>query len=137
MASKKTSPKDMLPLCGAPSPEDGTDPRESSLEKSAPRKGDRKVRQLCSQVAETLGLVLSGECGDEVLPESSGSWRSNPRRMASHFHHVCGIAWRDNRCENDVMETLNANHGQAAFAKIAGGAAITRTAPKARIFELL
>lgn len=27
----------------------------------------RKALQLCSQVADTLSLVLSGECGDEVL----------------------------------------------------------------------
>ena len=34
---------------------------------ATPQKGDRKVRQLCSQVAETLSLVLSGECADELL----------------------------------------------------------------------
>jgi ribosome-binding factor A len=27
----------------------------------------RKARQLCRQVADTLGLVLAGECQDEVL----------------------------------------------------------------------
>jgi ribosome-binding factor A len=31
------------------------------------RKPDRKLLQLCSQVADTLNQVLSGECGDDVL----------------------------------------------------------------------
>ena len=42
------------------------DPREFAR-KGRSRKGDRKVRQLCSQVAETLSLVLSGEFADELL----------------------------------------------------------------------
>jgi len=32
-----------------------------------PLRGDRKARQLCRQVADTLGQVLSGECDDEIL----------------------------------------------------------------------
>jgi ribosome-binding factor A len=66
MTAKKTSKKEMLPLCGEIHPEDGMDPGEFAR-KERPRKGDRKVRQLCSQVAETLSQVLSGECADEVL----------------------------------------------------------------------
>jgi ribosome-binding factor A len=31
------------------------------------RKENRKAKQLCRQVAETLDLVLSGDCRDEVL----------------------------------------------------------------------
>jgi ribosome-binding factor A len=66
MNAKKPSQKEMSSLCGEIHPEDGMDPREFAR-KERPRKGDRKVRQLCSQVAETLSLVLSGECGDELL----------------------------------------------------------------------
>jgi ribosome-binding factor A len=33
----------------------------------ATRKPDRKLMQLCSQVAETLSQVLSGECDDDIL----------------------------------------------------------------------
>jgi ribosome-binding factor A len=66
MTAKKPSPKKMPPLCGELGPEDGMDPREFAR-KGRPRKEDRKVRQLCSQVAETLSLVLSGECGDELI----------------------------------------------------------------------
>jgi ribosome-binding factor A len=66
MNAKKPSKKDMISLCGEIQPEDGMDPREF-FRKGRPRKGDRKARQLCSQVAETLNLVLSGECGDDLL----------------------------------------------------------------------
>ena len=66
MTAKKPSPKEMPSLCGEIGPEDGMDPRKFA-QKGRPRKGDRKVRQLCSQVAQTLSLVLSGECGDALL----------------------------------------------------------------------
>ena len=66
MTAKKPSQKEMLSLCGEIHPEDGMDPRQFARE-GRPRKGDRKVRQLCSQVAETLSQVLSGECGDELV----------------------------------------------------------------------
>ncbi len=66
MTARKPSKKEMPALCGEIHPEDGMDPREFAR-KGRPRKGDRKARQLCSQVAETLGQVLSGECGDELL----------------------------------------------------------------------
>jgi ribosome-binding factor A len=66
MTARKPSQEEMLALCGEIRPEDGMDPRDFA-KKPRPKKGDRKVRQLCSQVAETLSLVLSGECSDEVL----------------------------------------------------------------------
>jgi ribosome-binding factor A len=66
MTAKKPSSKKIPSLCGEIGPEDGMDPREFAR-KGRPHKEDRKDRQLCSQVAETLSLVLSGECGDELL----------------------------------------------------------------------
>ena len=56
----------MLSLAAEIHPDDGIDPRESARGEM-PRKGDRKVRQLCAQVADTLSLVLSGEFGDSLL----------------------------------------------------------------------
>jgi ribosome-binding factor A len=47
--------------------DDGVDPRELFEENNDRRKGDRKARQLCRQVAETLELVLPGDCRDEIL----------------------------------------------------------------------
>jgi ribosome-binding factor A len=66
MTAKKPSRKEMLSLVGEIRPDDGIDPRELAW-KERPRKGERKVRQLCAQVADTLNLVLSGECADELL----------------------------------------------------------------------
>jgi ribosome-binding factor A len=66
MTARKPSPEEMLSLCGEIRPEDGMDPRDFAR-KPRQQKGDRKVRQLCSQVADTLSLVLSGECSDELL----------------------------------------------------------------------
>jgi ribosome-binding factor A len=66
MTSKKPSRREMLSLAGEIRPDDGIDPRELAR-KERPRKGDRKARQLCAQVAETLSLVLSGDCGDDLL----------------------------------------------------------------------
>jgi ribosome-binding factor A len=66
MTARKPSPEEMLSMCGEVRPEDGMDPRDFA-KKPRLHKGERKVRQLCSQVAETLSLVLTGECSDEVL----------------------------------------------------------------------
>lgn len=47
--------------------DDGQDPKEFFRKFRQVKKTGRKALQLCSQVADTLSLVLSGECGDEVL----------------------------------------------------------------------
>jgi hypothetical protein len=66
MKRKKSSTKFLRALCGALDPDDGIDPRLRARG-SPPRRGDRKARQLCAQVAETLGDVLAGQSGDDVL----------------------------------------------------------------------
>ena len=47
--------------------DDGQNPKEFFRKSKQVKKSGRKALQLCSQVADTLSLVLSGECGDEVL----------------------------------------------------------------------
>lgn len=47
--------------------DDGQDPKEFFRKSKQVKGTGRKALQLCSQVADTLSLVLSGECGDEVL----------------------------------------------------------------------
>ncbi len=66
MTRKKVSRKDMLSLAAEIHADDGIDPRELARGET-PRKGERKVRQLCAQVADTLSLVLSGDFGDSIL----------------------------------------------------------------------
>jgi ribosome-binding factor A len=54
-------------LCADIHPDDDIDPKDFFRESRRRKNNDRKARQLCAQVAETLSLVLSGECSDEVL----------------------------------------------------------------------
>ena len=48
--------------------DDGVNPRDDSEGSGSGGYGQgRKSKQLCRQVAETLDLVLSGDCRDEIL----------------------------------------------------------------------
>ncbi len=67
MNAKRFSQKKVRPLCAEPDADDGLDPREFFREGKCPRRASRKTLQLCSQVADALSQVLSGECGDEML----------------------------------------------------------------------
>jgi len=57
----------MLKHCGQLHEDDGVDPREYFKTATNRGKPNRKVLQLCSQVAQTLNLVLAGEFDDEFL----------------------------------------------------------------------
>ena len=57
----------MLAYCGEIHEDDGVDPRRFFKSHSGRNKQDRKTQQLCQQVEQTLSLVLSGECSDELL----------------------------------------------------------------------
>jgi ribosome-binding factor A len=57
--------KDMLSSCADIGPEDGLDPRKDNLKRSR-HVPNRKALQLCSQVEQTLSLVLPA-CGEECL----------------------------------------------------------------------
>jgi ribosome-binding factor A len=69
----KNTPKRPFPtrrrpdVCGELGPGDGVDPRDEGRERRSSDRGNRKTLQLCHQVAETLGLVLAGECSDQTL----------------------------------------------------------------------
>jgi ribosome-binding factor A len=47
--------------------DDGVDPREFFQPSRGRRQDNRKARQLCRQVAETLDQVLAGETADELV----------------------------------------------------------------------
>jgi hypothetical protein len=66
MKRKRSSTKYLRALRGAVDSDGGIDPRERARG-SPPRRTERKARQLCAQVAETLGDVLAGQSGDDVL----------------------------------------------------------------------
>ncbi|HXY34935.1 MAG TPA: hypothetical protein VEI07_11955 [Planctomycetaceae bacterium] len=73
MKHKGPSRKQLESLCAEVNPDDGLDPKVFSRRSKRPWPSreknpvHRKTLQLCSQVADTLNLVLSGECADEVL----------------------------------------------------------------------
>ena len=69
MNRKHPSPRDMQSMRADQSDEDGADPRTFFRNDRQRDKSNRKTVQLCSQVAETLRLVLSGDQGDDVLSE--------------------------------------------------------------------
>ena len=53
--------------CGELHEDDCVDPRDFFRSGTNPHRQARKSKQLCRQVAETLELVLSGDCRDEIL----------------------------------------------------------------------
>jgi ribosome-binding factor A len=69
MAIDKNTRRRLRAHCGQLSEDDAVDPRDF-FTPAKPRGGpDRKTLQLCSQVAETLAMVLAGEFDDELLQE--------------------------------------------------------------------
>ena len=73
MTRKKPSRRQLESLCADVHPDDGSDPKfffrrgKKTRPMREPYPVHRKTLQLCSQVADTLNLVLSGECADEFL----------------------------------------------------------------------
>ena len=59
---RPTPPSDVAAESG---PDDGIDPK--LLFRAPPRRDDRHVRRLCSQVRESLSFALAGACSDDVL----------------------------------------------------------------------
>lgn len=66
MNRKRISKKNVQSLCGEIHPDDGIDPKDFFRPRRKRPSDQRKASQLCHQVADTLGLVLSGEFGDEL-----------------------------------------------------------------------
>ncbi|MEX0866821.1 MAG: hypothetical protein WD030_05645 [Pirellulales bacterium] len=67
MTLDKRTREQMLAYCSEIHDDDGVDPRDFFRTRKSRDKRDRKALQLCSQVAETLGLVLEGDFDDELL----------------------------------------------------------------------
>jgi ribosome-binding factor A len=67
MPFDKRTREQLLAHCGELHEDDGVDPRLFFQSDRKRNKQDHKTRQLCDQVAQTLGLVLAGEFNDERL----------------------------------------------------------------------
>jgi ribosome-binding factor A len=75
--------KDLQAACSEIGPEDGVDPR-TGFRLTRPRVRNRKALQLAAQAAETLQVVLAGECGDDLLREL----RVESVRPGPHSDHL-------------------------------------------------
>ncbi len=67
MTIDKRKREQLSAFCSQLQEDDGVDPRQFFKHPRNRDKRHRKTRQLCCQVAETIGLVLTGECADELL----------------------------------------------------------------------
>lgn len=67
MALDKRTRENFISHCGEIREGDGIDPRQFFKSSRGRKKEDRKAKQLCRQVAETLDQILAGELGDDVL----------------------------------------------------------------------
>ena len=67
MALDRRTREQMLAQCGEIHEDDGMDPREFFKAGRVHKKQDRKARQLCRQVAETIDQIFAGETNDDVL----------------------------------------------------------------------
>jgi ribosome-binding factor A len=67
MTLDKRTRKQLFAHCGELHEDDCIDPREFFKPSRDRQKQNRKAKQLCRQVAQTLDLVLSGDCHDETL----------------------------------------------------------------------
>jgi ribosome-binding factor A len=94
---------EILAACNEIGPEDGIDPR-TNFRFARPRVPNRKALQLSAQVAETLQIVLAGECSDDLLRDL----RVDGVRPAPHADHlvVTLTAPPDSPAHSEVAERL-------------------------------
>ncbi len=111
MKSKKPSRHEMLSSCADVGPDDGLDPR-AFFRKPSAGVPNRKALQLCRQAAQTLGQILAGECGDDLLRElivESVQPAPNASRLLVTVALALSAAGVD---PSEVLACLNRAHGR-------------------------
>jgi ribosome-binding factor A len=92
MPSRKRKKDDPRALCAHLYPDDGVNPREDVRQDALDgRKPDRKTRQLCKQVAQTLQLALGGLPEADVLVGVS-VWDVTPAPHAGRLRVVMAVS---------------------------------------------
>ena len=130
MSSRKRKMDELRAVCAELHPDDGIDPREDKRAHArTDDKPDRKTRQLCKQVAQTLQLALS------ALPDAHRLagvtiWAVNPAPNAGHLCVVVAAP----RDERDVLALVR-RHSTRLRAEVA--AAITRRRAPELSFEVI
>jgi hypothetical protein len=88
MTFKKPSPKDMLPLCGAIGPDDGTDP-QNSLERNALA---REIEKSADSAAKSPRR--SGSCRTVNVATNAHNHKcSRPSSMSGNAFATCSRIW--------------------------------------------
>jgi ribosome-binding factor A len=106
--------------------DDGVDPREFFKPQHGARRDDRKARQLCRQVAETVDQVLAGETADELLAElqvESVVPAPDASRLLVTLRAATGEVGIDAEARLELEQRLAAHRGRL---RCAVAAAITR-----------
>ncbi|QDS99215.1 ribosome-binding factor A [Adhaeretor mobilis] len=134
MPLDKRTREQMLAHCGEIHEDDGTDPREFFKASRIHKKDDRKTKQLCRQVAETLDQVLSGEISDDVLRGLRVSGvvpAPDASRLLVTLYADCDPEGFD---RDTIEQQLAVRHGQLRY-EIA--ASITRKKTPTLVFNVI
>lgn len=116
MHSRKRRTEDLRNYCALVGPGDGKDPRDEAWRRArGPMKPDRKIRQLCKQVAQTLQLalgslpeveVMTGVYVHEVMP-------------APDAGRLCVVLNVANASDRDAVEVVVSRHAGTLRAEVA------------------
>lgn len=132
MSSRKRNEEDLRALCAQLYPDDGVDPREDKRgDARNERNPDRKLRQLCKQVAQTLQLALGGLPQADALVGVS-VWGVSPAPNAGRLCVV--IAVPDPRWREEVAAIMRRHSGRLR-SEVAS--AITRSRTPELTFEVI
>ena len=134
MTLDKRTRERLLAHCGQLHEDDGVDPRQFFKAEKKLNKQNHKVRQLCNQVAETLGLVLTGEFGDERL-QSLRVVSVDPAPDASQLLVTLRT---DDPCDgSETQEILNRLAAVRGRLRCAVAAAISRKRTPKMLFRVI
>ena len=132
MPSRKRKEDNLRALCAHVYPDDGVDPREDKRrDAKCEKKPDRKLQQLCKQVAQTLQLALG------ALPQADALVGVSVRdvRPAPNAGRLCAvIAVPDPRRREEVAAIVQ-RHGGRLRGEVA--MTITRRRAPELTFEVL
>ena len=134
MASQRRRRAQMLEMCREIQVDDGVDPREFFKRDFRHDNGNRKAWQLCRQVENTLGLVLTGEFEDELL-QSLMVESVVPYPNASQLMVTVSVADQEQDAidQSVILERLNRVNGRL---RCEVAAAITRKRVPRLVFQV-
>ncbi len=134
MSTEKHTRRRLRDNCGQLNPDDNIDPRDYFRGDRKPGRFNRKTMQLSRQIAETLDMVLTGECNEEQL-YSLRVMSVQPAPDASQFLvSIQSTLPRDQVDREEIHRLLEIHTGHFRY-EVAG--AITRKRAPSLIFQLI